>query len=156
MFLPEAIDLIVFDFDGVFTDNRVLVLQDGTEGVYCNRADGLGIEILRELKIPMLILSTEPNPVVLARAKKLGLPVKQGVKNKGNVLKSYCIRNRYDLKRVAYIGNDVNDLDVMRIVGYTLAPLDAHEEVKRLAKWIIDRRGGEGVIRRFAEMIKER
>ena len=70
---PDPVALVVFDFDGVMTDNRVLVFSDGTEAVMCHRGDGLGIDRLREAEVPMLILSTETNPVVAARARKLKL-----------------------------------------------------------------------------------
>jgi len=151
--LPEQIHLIAFDFDGVFTDNRVLTLQDGTEAVFCNRSDGLGIEMIRRLGIPMLILSTEANPVVRARARKIRLEVNQGLKDKKSFLQKYCERRGYHLNHVAYVGNDVNDLEVMQAVGWPLCPLDAHPKIKRVSKLIIDKKGGQGVIRRLADIL---
>ena len=73
--LPDPVLLVVFDFDGVFTDNKVYTAQDGTETVMCDRRDGLGVKMLRERGIDMFILSLEANPVVEARARKLGLDV---------------------------------------------------------------------------------
>ena len=96
----KDIDLIVYDFDGVMTDNRVIVFQDGTEAVIVNRADGLGVECLRALKIPQLILSTETNAVVNARALKLGLEAIAASKDKKSALKNYCEQKNYDLQKV--------------------------------------------------------
>jgi len=149
----KNIDLIVYDFDGVMTDNRILFFQDGTEAVMVNRADGLGINMIKELAIPQLILSTETNSVVSARAKKIGLPVLQGIGNKKKTLTEYCIQHNYDMKRVIYLGNDVNDYEVMSVVGFPLAPSDAHVKILNLAKIVLKAKGGEGVIREFADYL---
>ena len=107
---PKKIDLIVFDFDGVMTDNRVIVMADGSEGVHCNRGDGLGIDSIRKKGIPMMILSTGISPVVAVRAKKLGLQVKYGVEDKASYLGEYLKEQNMIPNYVAYIGNDTNDL----------------------------------------------
>lgn len=151
--IAKDIQLIVYDFDGVMTDNRVIVFQDGTEAVVANRADGLGVERLRVSGIPQLILSTETNPVVKARAAKLGLETIASCKDKKNALKKHCEQNHYDLKRVVYIGNDLNDLEVMEIVGFPIAPADAHHEIKAIAKLITTAKGGEGVIREISDIL---
>ena len=152
--IPAAsIDLIVYDFDGVMTDNRVIVWQDGTEAVVANRADGLGVNRLSALGIPQLILSTEANPVVEARAAKLGLEVIGSCKDKKITLQNYCEGKNYDLNRVVYLGNDVNDLEAMQMVGFPIAPADAHPEVKAVAKLVTTARGGEGVIKELAERV---
>lgn len=147
------IDLIVYDFDGVMTDNRVIVFQDGTEAVIANRADGLGVECLRTLGIPQLILSTETNPVVKARSAKLKLEVIGSCNDKATALINYCNKNNYDLRKTIYIGNDLNDLEVMQVVGFPIAPADAHPDIKSLAKLITKAKGGEGVIREISEVI---
>jgi 3-deoxy-D-manno-octulosonate 8-phosphate phosphatase (KDO 8-P phosphatase) len=147
------IDLIVYDFDGVMTDNRVIVLGDGTEGVMANRADGLGVDRFRTLGIPQFILSTETNPVVKARGAKLGLEVIASCKDKELALRSYCEQNGYDLQRVVYIGNDLNDLEVMKIIGFPVAPADAHPEVRAVAKVVTMSKGGEGVVKELADHI---
>ena len=149
----EDIDLMVYDFDGVMTDNRVLVLQDGSEGVMANRADGLGVEKIRALGIKQIILSTETNDVVKARAAKLKLDVIAGCQDKKDVFHNYCLQHGYDLNRVVYVGNDVNDLEVMKIIGFPVAPADAHPEVQRVAKALTRAKGGEGVIKDLAERI---
>ena len=149
------IDLIVYDFDGVMTDNRVIVFQDGTEAVIVNRADGLGVDRFRGLGIPQLILSTETNPVVKARAAKLCIEVIASCKDKKNALENYCAQNGYDLNKVIYIGNDLNDLEVMRIVGFPVAPADAYPKIKKIAKLITEARGGAGVIKELSEYIDD-
>jgi 3-deoxy-D-manno-octulosonate 8-phosphate phosphatase (KDO 8-P phosphatase) len=148
---PRQIAAIIFDFDGVFTDNKVIVTEDGHESVTCNRADGLGIKMLREKQIPLLILSTERNRVVAARAEKLALEHLQGVADKKAVLIAYCAARAIDLQKVMYVGNDLNDLEAMKIVGYPVAPRDAHPEIRRLAKYIVKCKGGEGVVKELAE-----
>ena len=148
-----SVDLIVYDFDGVMTDNRVIVLQDGTEGVIVNRSDGLGVNSFRALGIPQLILSTETNPVVKARAAKLSLEVIASCNDKKSALCNYCKKNGYDMQRVLYVGNDLNDLEVMKSVGLPVAPADAHIKVKSIAKVITKARGGDGVIKELSERL---
>ena len=151
----KDIDLIVYDFDGVMTDNRVIIFQDGTEAVIVNRSDGLGVERFRSLGIPQLILSTETNSVVKTRAVKLHLEVIASCKDKKNALENYCIQKDYDLNRVMYVGNDLNDLEVMRIVGFPIAPANAHSEIKKIAKLVTAAKGGEGVIRELLDIFME-
>lgn len=151
----KDIDLIVYDFDGVMTDNRVIIFQDGTEAVIVNRSDGLGVERFRSLGIPQLILSTETNPVVKSRAAKLHLKVIASCKDKKNVLKKYCKKMKYDLSNVVYLGNDTNDLEAMKIVGYPIAPANAHVEVKKIAKIITKTMGGDGVVRELLDIFME-
>jgi YrbI family 3-deoxy-D-manno-octulosonate 8-phosphate phosphatase len=147
------IELIVYDFDGVMTDNHVMVLQDGTEAVFVNRSDGLGVDRIRGLGIDQLILSSEENPVVKARAKKLGLEAIDSCKNKKNVLKNYCEQNNYDLKKVIFIGNDINDLEVMNIVGLPIAPADAYPDIIKTAKLVTKASGGQGVLRELSDIL---
>ena len=153
-FKKEQIELIAYDFDGVMTNNTAIVFQDGTEAVVVNRADGLGIKMISQLNIPQIILSTEENPIVSIRARKLKLPCLQGIENKQNTLESHCQKNNINLKNVIYIGNDINDLEVMKIVGYPLAPADAYHSIKMIASQILHSKGGEGVVRELAEMFK--
>jgi len=153
MFTP---DLIVYDFDGVMTDNHVLFFQDGTEAVFVNRADGWGVAQLRKAGFRQIILSTENNKVVSARAKKLNIEVLQGSSDKAQDLVSFCQKYEIDIKKVLYIGNDLNDLDVMHLVGFPMAPADAHSQVLRIARHVTLARGGEGVIKELSEwLLKE-
>lgn len=147
----KNIDLIVYDFDGVLTDNKVLVFTDGQEAVYCNRSDGMAIGIIKNRGVRQLILSTEENGVVAARAKKLNIEVLQGLKDKRSALKDFCRTHKYNLKKVVYIGNDINDLDAMSIVGYPVAPSDANVRIKTLALIVVKAKGGDGVVRELLE-----
>jgi 3-deoxy-D-manno-octulosonate 8-phosphate phosphatase (KDO 8-P phosphatase) len=148
---PRDIALLVLDFDGVFTDNRVIVSADGGESVICNRADGLGISRLRERQIAVLVLSTETHPVVTVRVRKLGVEVLQGIADKAAALTAYCANKGISIQKVMYVGNDMNDYEVMKIVGFSAAPQDAHPEIRRIARYLIPKKGGEGVIRELAE-----
>lgn len=150
---PGDIDLIVYDFDGVMTDNKVLVLEDGREGVFCNRSDGLAVQKIKNIGIKQIILSTEQNDVVKLRAQKLKIESISGVDDKKTILINYCNEKNIDLKKVIYIGNDINDLEAMKLVGYPIVPQDANEKVKAISKIIIEKNGGEGVIRIFFETI---
>lgn len=143
----KDIRLLVYDFDGIFTNNKVLLSEDGLESVTVNRSDGLAVEILRNRGLMQIILSKETNKVVNTRAKKLDISVIQGADDKEAVLKDFCRKNDIALNEVVYVGNDINDLKAMSIVGYPVCPSDASEEVKRIAKIILDVRGGEGVAR---------
>jgi len=151
---PTAIDLIVYDFDGVMTDNRVLTLQDGTEAVFVNRSDGWAVSMLREMGIKQLIISRETNPVVKVRAEKLMIPCLHGIGDKLDVLKKYLSENNIYKEKTAFIGNELNDIAAMSHVGFPVAPADAYPEVKRIAKIILKTKGGYGVVREFFDLIK--
>ena len=124
----NLIKLLVYDFDGVMTDNKVYVDQDGKEMVQVNRADGLGISMIKKLGIVQIILSTEANPVVSARASKLDISCRQGIKNKEKELRGFCQEKNYDMEMVGYVGNDINDLDAMHLAGISFCPADAHHQ----------------------------
>ena len=143
----KQIRLIVYDFDGVMTNNKVILREDGLESVVVNRSDGLAVEILRKRGIPQLILSKENNKVVAHRANKLKIPVLQGVDNKRDILTQYCTKHAIPLEKVVYIGNDINDVEVMKSIGYPACPQDAYSEAKAAAKYIIPVDGGNGVVR---------
>ena len=147
------VEAVIFDFDGVFTDNRVVVFEDGREAVVCNRGDGLGLERLRSLGIPMVIMSTEPNPVVSRRAEKLRLPVYQGLSDKATALKKFAADERIDLSRIAFVGNDINDAGCLEIVGMPVVVADAMLEVKSLARIVLKKKGGQGAVREFCDML---
>lgn len=152
----EDIRLIVSDFDGVMTDNRVLLSEDGKESVYVSRADGQGVHMLRELGIDLIILSTETNRIVKMRADKLKVDCIQGVSDKARCLTDYCRKRGIPLKNVAYIGNDRNDYEAMKLAGTRIVPQDAYEEVKNISDYVTRASGGYGVIREVAGKIRHR
>lgn len=154
-FLPIKPTFIVFDFDGVMTDNRVIVNEYGEESVIVNRADGLGINAIRQYGIPMMILSTETNKVVVARAQKLKIPVLHGVDDKATILREYCESKNIEMNRVLYVGNDINDFEAMSLVGMKVVPSDAHICVKKIADIILNTPGGGGVVRELADLITD-
>jgi YrbI family 3-deoxy-D-manno-octulosonate 8-phosphate phosphatase len=147
------IRLLVLDFDGVLTDNRVLVNQDGKEAVHCSRADGWGIARLKDIGITVIVLSTETNPIVSARCKKLGIGCIQSLPNKVIALREIMGNYKRTAEEVAYVGNDVNDLECMGEVGLAIAVADAVPEILHTADWVTTRRGGEGAIREIADAI---
>ena len=147
------IDAFVFDFDGVLTNNLVHLNQDGQEWVSCSRADGLAFDVMRKLEKPSYILSTEKNPVVSARAKKLKIEALQGIKNKVDALSSLSKRKGYDLNKILYVGNDLNDFDVMKVCGYSVCPIDSHIMIKEISDIVLNTRGGEGVVRELLEEV---
>ena len=149
----SSIQLIVYDFDGVMTDNHVYVSQDGTEMAMCHRGDGLGVGIIRDLGIAQVIISTEVNPIVAKRAEKLKIPVIHKVKDKAQALKDYCAENGTALENVMYIGNDTNDLEAMKLAGIKGAPKDAEPEILSIADWVSAKDGGCGVIRELARLL---
>ena len=150
---PDKVELIIFDFDGVFTNNKVYLDQNGIESVVCDRGDGLGVQMLRERGIPMLVLSTETNPVVESRAKKLSLPVEFGCGNKKTFLTEYFKSQGIIPQNTIYIGNDLNDLEAMKIVGFSVAPCDSHDRILDYVDLVLERNGGKGAVREFAEKL---
>jgi YrbI family 3-deoxy-D-manno-octulosonate 8-phosphate phosphatase len=149
-----SVRLVVFDFDGVMTDNRVLVDEDGREAVVCDRGDGHGVTMLREAGVAMAVLSTEENAVVAARCRKLRLPCRHGLGDaKGAALAALAAERGVPLAAVAYVGNDVNDLDCLRMAGLPVVPADAHPAARAAARWVLARPGGRGAVRELAEAL---
>ena len=146
----DDVDAIVLDFDGTQTDDRVHIDADGREFVSVHRGDGLGIAALRRAGVPLLILSTEQNPVVAARARKLRIPVLHGIDRKDLALKQWCEEQRIDPQRVLYAGNDVNDLPCFHLVGWPVAVGSAHDSVRAAARAVTVTPGGSGAIREIA------
>ncbi|QCX78728.1 N-acylneuraminate cytidylyltransferase [Streptomyces sp. YIM 121038] len=149
----DDIDAVVLDFDGTQTDDRVLIDSDGREFVTVHRGDGLGIAALRRSGLKMLILSTEQNPVVAARARKLKLPVLHGIDRKDLALKQWCEEQGIAPERVLYVGNDVNDLPCFGLVGWPVAVASAHDVVRGAARAVTSVPGGDGAIREIAAWI---
>ncbi len=149
-----SVSFVVFDFDGVFTDNRVLVGEDGRESVFCSRADGLGLQALSRVGVGCLVLSTETNPVVSARAAKLRLECVQGLGDtKWETLRAILGERGLDPATVAYVGNDINDLDCLRNVGVSICVADAYPVALAVARYTTERPGGRGAVREVCDLI---
>lgn len=152
----SGIQLLVFDFDGVFTDNRVWVDQDGKEMVSCHRGDGWGLARLRQTDLEMMVISTEKNPVVQARCEKLQLPCHYGCDDKLTLLKQIASERNLSPEQIAYVGNDVNDFECMQWVGCPIAVGDAVPEIKEIALHTTSRHGGDGAVREVADWFSQR
>lgn len=153
--MPKKIELVICDFDGVITDNKVWVDQDGKEMVAAYRSDSIGIRGLRERGIEVMILSSEPNSVVAARAKKLGVEAIHGVgiQDKGRVMREVLKQKNIPAERVIYIGNDLNDLPCFEVAGWSVAVADAFPEVIRAADYVLSEAGGQGSVRELCDLI---
>ena len=151
-FKPE---LIVYDFDGVMTNNKVYLDQTGNEIVQLNRADGLGVSEIKRLGIRQIIISTEKNQVVSTRAQKLRIECFQGIEDKKKTIIDYCKNHDIDILSVAFLGNDINDKKAMQLVGFPLCPSDAHESIKSISKYVFTAKGGAGVVRELLDIIIE-
>jgi len=151
--LPMPLSALVLDFDGVFTDNRVLVSEDGREAVICDRRDGWGLAELKSRGLPILVLSSEENTVVRKRCDKLGIDCIQGVRDKCEVLLKWLEDRTIDPSRVVYVGNDVNDVPCLNRVGCGVVVADAHPVAVTAAKIVLSRPGGRGAIREIADLI---
>lgn len=152
---PDRISLVAFDFDGVFTDNRVWVDENGHEMVAAFRSDSYGMLRLEEKGIRLVVISTETNPVVAARCRKVGIECIQGIKDKASVLKEYLKKNGIKADETIFIGNDINDLGCFQIVGFSVAVADALPDVSKSADLILSHKGGYGAVRELCELILE-
>lgn len=145
--------LLVLDFDGVMTDNRVLVDESGREAVLCHRGDGWGIARLKEAQVKVAVVSTEKNPVVAARCQKLRIDCVQGCDDKLAALRAMAGEQALEREQIAYVGNDVNDIECMQWVGLPIAVADGVPEVRRVAQLITSQLGGYGAVREVADWI---
>jgi N-acylneuraminate cytidylyltransferase len=154
--MPEKIDLIISDFDGVITDNRVWVNEDGMEFVAAYRSDSIGVQLLRAIGVEVMILSSEPNRVVEARARKMGVEVIHGVgiHEKGHVMREVLERKNVKAENVIFIGNDLNDLPCFEIAGWSVAVADAYPEVIQAADFVLSTSGGHGALREVCDLIR--
>jgi 3-deoxy-D-manno-octulosonate 8-phosphate phosphatase (KDO 8-P phosphatase) len=152
--LFAKIRLVAFDFDGVFTDNMVYVLEDGTEAVRCFRGDGLGLQKLKKLGIETVIISTEANPVVSARARKLKIRCIQNCQDKRAVLEDLAREQSISLAEVSFVGNDINDLSCLECVALPIVVQDAHRDVVPTALYQTQRPGGHGAVREICDLFE--
>ena len=151
--VPAAVRAVVLDFDGVFTDNRVLVLEDGSEGVFCNRSDGAALARLTQTGIPVLVLSAETSGVVAARCRKLGLECRQGCQDKLSAMRTWLAEREIPPEQTVYLGNDANDVACLGAVGCGVAVADAYPEALAAARVVLQNPGGSGAIRELVELL---
>tara|TARA_B100001027_G_C16242525_1_gene320136 strand:- start:896 stop:1372 length:477 start_codon:yes stop_codon:yes gene_type:complete len=152
MKLFQNIDLIIYDFDGVMTNNMLYLDQDSNEMVQLSRADGLGISEIKKLGFEQMIISTEKNPIVSVRANKLNIDCFQGVESK----KSFLLKNikkKFKFENILFVGNDINDEEAMKISGKAICPSDAHIKIKEISDLVLQTKGGYGVVRELLDII---
>lgn len=149
----HKVKLLVLDFDGVMTDNKVYVNEDGKEMVCCSRGDGLGIEALKKFGIKILVISKEENKIVTARCKKLRVSSVQGIDNKLRALKQMMKKLNIPPSQVCYLGNDINDVECVKLAGFGCAVRDAHPEVLKVANFVTKNCGGNGAVREICDLI---
>ena len=156
--MPQKIELIICDFDGVLTDNRVWTDQDGNESIAAYRSDSLRINELRAMGMEIMIISSEPNTVVATRARKMGVEAIHGVgiQEKGRVMREVLKQKNIKSENVIYIGNDLNDLPCFEIAGWSVAVADAYPEVIRAADHVLAKAGGQGALRELCDLILSR
>jgi 3-deoxy-D-manno-octulosonate 8-phosphate phosphatase (KDO 8-P phosphatase) len=148
------IKLLVLDFDGVLTDNRVLVDENGKEAAFCHRGDGYGIGLLKKMGLPVLVLSTEPNPIVVHRCKKLAIPCIHNCPDKLSAMKEIAQEYGVEAEQIAFVGNDLNDLEALQWVGWPIGVADAVPEVLAVARKVTEREGGDGAVREVCDWIR--
>jgi len=151
--MPGTIKLVVLDFDGVLTDNRVWVNQDGVEAVAANRSDSYGLSLLRKAGVESLVISKEVNPVVAVRCNKMKVPYLQGIDDKEKVLQQHLAKKGIDSAHVVFVGNDINDLPGFRAAGWSVAVADALPDVIREADYVLSGQGGRGAVRELCDLI---
>jgi YrbI family 3-deoxy-D-manno-octulosonate 8-phosphate phosphatase len=149
----RRIKLFAFDFDGVFTDNMVYVIQGGMEAVRCSRSDGLGLRRLELIGVEPVIISTETNSVVKDRSNKLKIRCFHGCADKLAMLEDLMDSKGIDFEAVAYLGNDINDTSCLQQVGFPMVVQDAHPDVIRLAIYQTNTTGGQGAVREVCDMV---
>lgn len=149
------VDLLIFDFDGVFTDNTVNVDQDGKESVQCWRSDGIGLSRLRNLGVQLAMLSTEINKVVAARSEKLDVFCQQSVEDKGAAIEGVCAKFGVDATRTMFVGNDVNDISAFDKVAFPVAVADAYPEVLPHVCYKTRAPGGHGAVREICDLVAD-
>ena len=147
------IKLVFFDFDGVFTDNFVYVNDAGNEEVKCYRSDGIGLKRLKEVGVLCYIVSSETNEVVVKRSQKLDIPCLHGVKNKADEITKIMSKLNIDKNNVMFVGNDINDLSALKIVGYPVGVADSFNEINDVILMKTQRKGGHGAVREICDLI---
>lgn len=151
----KNLKLIAFDFDGVFTDGKVITLSDGLEGVVCSRRDTHRFPELKKFGIKMCVISSETNVVVERRCQKMKIECFYGVEKKLPVFKEILAQNNIKPKQAAYVGDDINDLECLQYAGMAFVIADGSEVCKKIADYITKRKGGDHAVREICDFILE-
>jgi len=146
--------ILITDFDGCLTDDRVWLNQEGEEFVAANRKDGLAVQRLKKLDIQVVIASTETNKVVLARGNKIGVEVLQGLANKAESIEQYLEQKNLSWNDIWYLGNDVNDIEAIRNAKLSICPSDAVKAVRKEVDLKLKTKGGYGVLSEIATLLE--
>lgn len=149
----SEVQLLIFDFDGVMTDNNVLVSENGIEFVTCSRGDGMGIKRLASTGIKICVISTEINPVVTKRCEKLNIPCKQNIENKDKAVLDTCSEYNISSEKTLFLGNDINDIPAFKSVGLPIAVADSYKEVIPFIIYQTKKKGGKGAVREICDLI---
>ena len=158
LFDPKIVKALIFDFDGVFTDNSVLVGSNGIEMLKFSKLDSLGLDLFRSyllensLQMTLAIVSKETSEIVSIRASKLKLECFQSVSDKWQFISQSLGLSK---DQYVYFGNDLNDKESMEKALISFAPSDAHHEIKRIATHTLTQRGGDGFVRAGLELLME-
>jgi YrbI family 3-deoxy-D-manno-octulosonate 8-phosphate phosphatase len=151
----RSIELVAFDFDGVFTDNMVYLNEDGQESVRCWRSDGIGLKMLKEVGIKTYIISTEKNSVVKKRARKLQIPCINNVSNKADAILNICSDIGISPDKTMFVGNDINDIPAFQSVGMPIGVSDSHSAIDPFVMHKLNRSGGFGAVREICDLLYE-
>lgn len=152
--LLREIDTFVFDYDGVMTNGKVMLMESGQPLRMANVKDGYVLQLIVKLGYNVVIISGGFSKSMENRFEMLGIKdVFLGVKQKDKVLKEYLAKKGVDPRKVIYMGDDIPDFKVMKMVGVPCCPADAVEEIKSISVYISDKNGGEGCVRDIVEQV---
>lgn len=150
----RQIRIFATDVDGVLTDAGMYYSESGDEWKKFNTRDGMGIKLLQKAGLITAIVTQERTRLVARRAEKLAIPeLHQGVMDKLSVIQEMATRHGLSLQHVAYIGDDVNDIEALKAVGFSAAPADGLPQVQEVVDYVCRQKGGEGAVRELVEMI---
>jgi YrbI family 3-deoxy-D-manno-octulosonate 8-phosphate phosphatase len=150
----KTISLVITDVDGVLTDGSLFYSTEGVAMKKFNIKDGMGTLLLHEAGIPCGIITSDPPDFIEARASRIKLDfLYAGIKNKLGKLQDICSEKGIAPDNVAYIGDDVNDLEIIKAAGFSAAPSDAVPAILDIVDYVCERRGGEGAFREFVDLI---
>ena len=150
----KSIKIVLTDVDGVLTDGGMYYSKNGEVMKKFNTRDGMGVELLSKNHIGTIIITKEKSEIVKQRGKKIKvLKTYIGISKKENLLEKICKENKVSLNNIAYIGDDINDLEIMKRVGFSATPKNGIEKIKNISDYICESNGGDGVFREITELI---